>query len=93
MSRDATLSSNFTSNKTPLLEAVESGYSQTDLAWVSSEMLWFSFDNGFVDALVRGYRSQLITTLQYASLIQCETLEGTFILSRSTLTAPNHAPF
>lgn len=36
----------------------------------------FNVDNGFLEAIVRGYRSGLLNTSQYANLAQCETLEG-----------------
>lgn len=39
-------------------------------------MILFNAENGYLDGIVRGYRSELITTVQYASFIQCDTLEG-----------------
>lgn len=40
-------------------------------------MLTFNLEHGYLDGIVRGYRSMLITSVQYSSFIQCETLEGT----------------
>jgi hypothetical protein len=37
-------------------------------------------DNGFLEGIVRGYRSGILTNNHYASLAQCETLEGMNIL-------------
>ena len=33
-------------------------------------------DNGFLEAIVRGYKAGILTQNQYANLAQCETLEG-----------------
>ena len=35
-------------------------------------------DNGFLEAIVRGYKAGILSQNQYANLAQCETLEGTF---------------
>ena len=37
-------------------------------------------DNGFLEAIVRGYKAGILSQNQYANLSQCETLEGTHIL-------------
>ena len=34
---------------------------------------------GFLEGIVRGYKAGILTQAQYASLCQCETLEGTSI--------------
>lgn len=34
-------------------------------------------DNGFLEAIVRGYKAGILSQNQYANLTQCETLEGT----------------
>ncbi|KAH8998570.1 ATPase V0 complex subunit D [Lactarius akahatsu] len=39
------------------------------------EALFFNVDTGFLEGIVRGYRSSLLTQGQYATLTQCETLE------------------
>ena len=33
-------------------------------------------NNGFLEGVIRGYRSGILTNNQYANLAQCETLEG-----------------
>lgn len=39
------------------------------------EGLFFNVDYGFIEALVRGYRSGLLTSSQYVNLTQCDTLD------------------
>lgn len=41
-------------------------------------MLWFNADYGYLDAIVRGFKSGLITKNQYTNFTQCETIEGTY---------------
>ena len=36
----------------------------------------FQVDSGFLEGIVRGYKAGILTQSQYASLGQCETLEG-----------------
>lgn len=36
----------------------------------------FNINDGYVEALVRGYRSGILTVQDYTNLTQCETLEG-----------------
>jgi V-type H+-transporting ATPase subunit d len=38
-------------------------------------MLTFNIDDGYPEAIVRGYRSGILTPADYANLTQCETLE------------------
>jgi len=38
-------------------------------------MLSFNIADGYVEGLVRGYRSGILTTADYANLVQCDTLE------------------
>jgi V-type H+-transporting ATPase subunit d len=40
-------------------------------------IMTFNIDDGFPEAIVRGYRSGILTPADYANLTQCETLEGT----------------
>jgi hypothetical protein len=40
----------------------------------------FNIDDGFPEAIVRGYRSGILTPADYANLTQCESLEGTTAL-------------
>lgn len=39
------------------------------------EMMYFNMDNGFLEAVARGIRGGLLTTLDYANLSQCDNLE------------------
>jgi hypothetical protein len=36
----------------------------------------FNTNDGYLEALVRGYRSGILSTADYANLIQCDALEG-----------------
>eukprot|EP00002_Diphylleia_rotans_P005699 TRINITY_DN1487_c0_g1_i1.p1 TRINITY_DN1487_c0_g1~~TRINITY_DN1487_c0_g1_i1.p1 ORF type:complete len:345 (-),score=73.66 TRINITY_DN1487_c0_g1_i1:186-1220(-) len=38
-------------------------------------MLSFNIDEGFLEAIVRGYRSGILTSIDYTNLTQCDTLE------------------
>ena len=38
--------------------------------------LMFNIDNGYLEGLVRGFKSGILTRTDYLNLIQCETLEG-----------------
>ena len=40
----------------------------------------FNIDNGYLEGLVRGFRSGILTRTDYLNLIQCETLEGNIIV-------------
>jgi V-type H+-transporting ATPase subunit d len=37
---------------------------------------FFNIDHGYLEALVRGFKTGLLTSTDYANLVQCETLEG-----------------
>ncbi len=39
-------------------------------------MLFFNIDHGYLDGILRGYKSGLITKHQYSNFTQCETIEG-----------------
>lgn len=39
-------------------------------------MLLFNAGDGYSEAIVRGYKMELITSNQYSNLTQCETIEG-----------------
>ncbi|KAH7885342.1 V0 complex, c/d subunit of ATPase [Phlebopus sp. FC_14] len=41
------------------------------------EGLFFNVNSGFLEGIVRGYKAGILTQGHYASLTQCETLEGT----------------
>lgn len=38
--------------------------------------VYFNIDNGFLEGVVRGFRSGILTQTQYLNLTQCETLDG-----------------
>jgi len=39
------------------------------------DLVAFNVDDGYIEALVRGYKSSLLTSIDYVNLTQCETLE------------------
>ena len=39
------------------------------------EMLSFNMESGYLEGVVRGYRSSLLQSHHYTSLTQCETLD------------------
>ena len=43
---------------------------------MSFQELLFNVDTGYLEALVRGFRSGILTQSDYLNLSQCETLEG-----------------
>ncbi|KAK9915834.1 hypothetical protein WJX75_004854 [Coccomyxa subellipsoidea] len=53
------------------------------------ESLWFNIKDGYVDAVVRGHRSGLLTSPDYNNLCQCETLEDI----KLNLTATDYGPY
>ncbi|KIM43199.1 hypothetical protein M413DRAFT_397938 [Hebeloma cylindrosporum] len=53
------------------------------------EALFFNVDNGFLEAVVRGYKAGVLTQNQYANLAQCETLED----FRTQLSATDYGNF
>lgn len=40
------------------------------------EGLFFNANDGYVEGIVRGYKNNLLTSSNYSTLTQCETLEG-----------------
>lgn len=40
----------------------------------------FNTNDGYLEALLRGFRSGILSTADYANLIQCDALEGTLML-------------
>ncbi|CAK0737150.1 V-type proton ATPase subunit d2 [Coccomyxa viridis] len=53
------------------------------------EALWFNIKDGYVDAVVRGHRSGLLTTADYNNLCQCETLDDI----KLNLTSTDYGPY
>jgi len=43
------------------------------------EGLFYNADDGYLEAIVRGYRSSILNNTSYINLTQCETLEGKFL--------------
>ena len=43
---------------------------------LSFSELFFNVDSGYLEGLVRGFRSGILTQNDYFNLVQCETLEG-----------------
>lgn len=43
---------------------------------LSFHELFFNLDNGYLEGLVRGFRSGVLSQSDYLNLSQCETLEG-----------------
>lgn len=40
-------------------------------------MLFSNIDDGYLEGLLRGYRSGVLTSADYANLCQCESIDGT----------------
>ena len=40
------------------------------------EELYFNVDGGYLEGLVRGFKSGILKQTDYLNLVQCETLEG-----------------
>ena len=36
----------------------------------------FNVDHGYLEGLVRGFRSGILTRVDYLNLVQCETVDG-----------------
>lgn len=43
-------------------------------------MISFNIDDGFLEAVVQGFRDGLLRSYDYNNLIQCDTLEGKYRL-------------
>lgn len=48
----------------------------------------FNVDNGYLEGLVRGFRSGILTRTDYINLVQCETVEGEHSIFRGHLILP-----
>ena len=40
---------------------------------------YFNVDNGYLEGLVRGFRSGIMNRADYLNLVQCETIEGMLV--------------
>ena len=38
----------------------------------------FNVDHGYLEGLVRGFRSGILTRVDYLNLVQCETVDGEY---------------
>ena len=45
----------------------------------------FNVDNGYLEGLVRGFRSGILSRTDYINLVQCETIEGKLLSLSVTL--------
>lgn len=61
-------------------------YGHYDYNPMRRSLMTFNIDDGFPEAIVRGFRSGILTPADYANLTQCETLEGTSLLSNHLWT-------
>lgn len=41
------------------------------------EGLFYNVNYGYCEGIVRGYRNALLTSQNYANLVQCNTVDGT----------------
>ena len=51
----------------------------------------FNVDHGYLEGLVRGFRSGILTRVDYLNLVQCETVDGELLFvfrRRLTLGGP-----
>ena len=47
-----------------------------ETSMMAFDELFFNVDCGYLEGLVRGFRSGILTQSDYLNLAQCETLEG-----------------
>ena len=52
---------------------------------VMGEMLMGNINDGYLEGLLRGYRSGILTSTDYANLCQCETIDGAAAPSAQSL--------
>lgn len=62
-----------------VLSRTSSGISSVEMALDSIN---FNIDHGYLEGLVRGFRSGILKQADYLNLVQCETLEGMIIVCR-----------
>jgi hypothetical protein len=53
--------------------------------WGHGSSLTFNVDDGFLEAIIRGFKSGILNTQDYNNLIQCENLEGNYCVLRTLL--------
>ena len=52
-----------------------SSFQSLQWAGYGLEALTFNADNGFLEAILRGYKSNLLSAADYNNLAQCDTLD------------------
>lgn len=45
------------------------------------EALFFNINDGYLEGIVRGYKSAVLNSTHYLNLTQCETLDGQYLKS------------
>lgn len=53
----------------------------------------FNVDHGYLEGLVRGFRSGILTRVDYLNLVQCETVDGESILDLSDRRYVKHVVY
>ena len=51
-------------------------HAEEGAAGVAMAEYLFNVDNGYLEGLVRGFRSGILNRADYLNLVQCETVEG-----------------
>eukprot|EP00887_Chlorella_sp_A99_P000552 scaffold17.g552.t1 len=69
--------------------AAVSGASSTSWVGTTAEMCLFNVKDGFLEAVVRGYKQGLLTAADYNNLCQCESLDDIKLY----LTGTDYGPF
>lgn len=52
----------------------------------------FNVDHGYLEGLVRGFRSGILDRTDYLNLVQCETIEGKNLRTALLTRPPTHSP-
>lgn len=64
-------------------------FSETTFEVIAMNMLTFNVDDGYLEGIVRGYRSGFLTSSDFVSLAQCDSLEDV----RMHLTSTDYGTF
>lgn len=59
-------------------------FSRSFIYLLSLIMLFYNTEDGYLDGIVRGYRSGLLSQGHYLNLVQCESLEGSVLFIHDT---------
>ena len=52
----------------------------------------FNVDHGYLEGLVRGFRSGILDRTDYLNLVQCETIEGKNLRTALLTRPPTYSP-